>query len=394
MPLAYLDLSSGLSGDIFLAALLDLGLEKERLTEGLTGLNLSGYSLESWPITRQGLHALRFKVRVSEDQKLRHLSDIREIIGSSLLPEAVKKRSMEVFELLAEAEAEVHGCEREEIHFHEVGAVDSIIDIVGVNLALHLLKIDTIYASEVPLGTGFVDCAHGRIPVPVPATTRLLKGVPCYGTGIRGELVTPTGAALLAALVEDFGPLPAMTIEAVGHGAGSSEFEIPNIMRIFLGTPKAESSDDRVLIFTTVIDDLNPEVIPYLRSRLFKSGVLDFYLTPVQMKKGRPGFELVIMLPPSREEEVAEVLFTESSTLGLRVSEERRITLSRQHQSVSTPLGPVRIKLGLLGERVINVAPEFEDCRELAEREGVPLKEVQQQALTAYFSLCQKGQGD
>ncbi len=397
MRTLYLDLTTGLSGDMLMAALLDLGLSIEKIEDALSSLDLDGYDLQVERVQKRGLRGLHFRVQLlKEEKEERDLSKITSIIRGSRLPEEVKENAIRVFTHLAEAEALAHGTSIEEVHFHEVGALDSILDIVGVSLGLYYLKVRQITASSVPLGEGYTDSRHGRIPIPAPATSYLLTGVPCYGTGIRAELVTPTGAAFLKTFVEGFGPMPRMLLQGVGIGVGSRDLEVPNILRVFLGEKEeedirgteaeteTETGKERITVCTTTIDDLSPEVLPYVRERLFQAGALDVFITPTLMKKGRSGFEVQILLPVEREEEISTILFEETSTLGIRIHEEERLCLRRSQEKVLLYGREIRVKIGIYRGRIINIAPEYEDCRRVAREERTSLKEVYRQAVEVY----------
>lgn len=392
MAVLYLDLSTGISGDMFMAALLDVGFSLKQLEKELSSLSLPPFQLKEGEAKKGSLRGRTFQVIPLKEEKTdRNLTAILQMIHQSRLPGQVKKTAQEVFTKLGEAEAQVHGTSTAEVHFHEVGALDSIIDVVGVSLGLFRLQVDALYSSSVPLGQGFTSSQHGTIPLPAPATMMLLKGIPCYGTGIESELVTPTGAALLSTLVHEFGPLPEMRIQAVGVGAGKRDLPIPNLLRVFLGRQDT-STQERILILTTTIDDLSPEIYPYLRKRLFTEGAIDVYVTPLLMKKGRPGFQLQVLLPREKRESLIRVLFQESTTLGLRIREEERFCLERREVQVLVSGIPVRMKLGILQGEVVNLSPEYQDCLQVAQEEDIPLKEVYQKALLAYSR--ERGDGD
>ncbi|HOB87800.1 MAG TPA: nickel pincer cofactor biosynthesis protein LarC [Bacillota bacterium] len=380
--IAYFDCYSGISGNMVLGALLDCGLELNRLQELLGGLKLPGYQLQVEPARSYGLAGTRVTVLVQEQERHRHLPEIRELIDSSSLPEAVKEKSLAVFAALARAEAAVHGIAEEEVHFHEVGAVDAIVDIVGSVAALFLLGVEEVCCSPLPVGSGMVRCAHGLLPLPAPATLELLKSrrVPVYGRETQAELVTPTGAALATALAREFGPLPEMAVEAVGYGAGSADLGYPNFLRVILGRASRELPlyEERVQVLEANIDDLNPEILGYLMEQLLEAGALDAYFVPIQMKKNRPAVKLTVLSPLHLLPDLAKLVFRESSTLGVRVAEMRKIMRARRHEAVETPWGPVRVKYvpPREGEPLLDFAPEYEDCLKAARLSGLPLKEV------------------
>jgi uncharacterized protein (TIGR00299 family) protein len=389
MRIAYFDCFAGASGDMILGALLDAGVEPEVWQRELNKLNLSGYELKIDRVQKQGIAATAVRVLVSERSRERHLAEIEELIGTSQLPAEVKEESVKVFRRLAVAEARVHGTTPDQIHFHEVGAIDAIIDIVGAVVGLRLLGIEEVYLSALPLGHGFVDCAHGRLPLPAPATVELLQGVPVLSRDVEGELVTPTGAAILTTLARGFGPLPAMTVEGIGYGAGQKDFPFPNLLRLLVGTTSAtlDARMETLTLLEANIDDLNPEFYGHLMERLFAAGALDVYLTPVQMKKNRPGVVLSVACPPAQAEALAALIFAETTTIGLRRQEVQRWALARERVEVETPYGTVGVKVARLGGKAMTASPEYEDCRRLALESGVPLKEVYTAAEAALRGL-------
>lgn len=320
-------------------------------------------------------------MEIQEKGVERHLQDILTIIESSTLPKEVKETINAIFTKLAEAEAKVHGTNIESIHFHEVGAIDAIIDIVGSVVGLRRLGIEEVYSSPLHLGTGSVKCAHGLIPLPSPATLELVKGIPVYGRDIEAELVTPTGAAIITTLAETFGCRPpSMEIEAIGYGAGNRSLSIPNMLRVSIGEAAKANvqgyEEDVVTIIETNIDDMNPEFYDHVMDKLFQKGALDVFLTPVQMKKNRPVIMLSALVRENNLDQVLEVVFEETTTLGVRLHEVRRKKLTRESVPVDTKYGKISVKVGKLGDAIKNISPEYEDCRRIAERENVPLKEV------------------
>ena len=389
MRIAYFDCFAGASGDMILGALLDAGLEPEVWQGELNKLDLPGYELKVERVQKQGIAATAVRVLASEGSPERHLAEIEELIGTSQLPAEVKETSVEVFRRLAVAEARVHGTTPDRIHFHEVGGVDAIIDIVGSVVGLWLLGIEEIYASALPLGHGFVDCAHGRLPLPAPATVELLQGVPVLSRDVEGELVTPTGAAILTTLAKGFGPFPPMTVEKIGYGAGQRDFPFPNLLRLLVGTisPTLDARMETLTLLEANIDDLNPEFYGHLMERLFAAGALDVYLTPVQMKKNRPGTILSVTCLPAQAEALAALVFAETTTIGLRQQEVQRWALARERVEVETPYGLVGVKVARLGGKVMTVSPEYEDCRRLALESGLPLKEIYAAAEAAFRGI-------
>lgn len=379
MRILYFDCFAGISGDMTIGAFLDLGVPLSQLENELGKLPLprASYSISSEKTNRRGIMGASFQVHVEQQPSHRHYSGIARMIGESSLSERVKEQSLRIFKRLAEAEAHVHGVDIEQVHFHEVGAVDSIVDIVGAAICLEILGIEEIYASPLPLGSGYIDTAHGRLPVPAPATAELLKGMPVHGELGPGERVTPTGAAILAALCSGFGKPPLMQIEAIGHGAGSKDFEdIPNILRLVLAQKGDTILRDEIHVIETHIDDMNHEILGFLMERLFAEGALDVSFSPIQMKKNRPGVKLTTLSSPEKSEHLSRIVLTESTATGIRRHREERLKLERSVEERRTSLGRVMVKVIRDGKKVLRIAPEFEECRRLAEAKGLPLMEV------------------
>ena len=403
--LVYFDCASGASGDMVLGALVDLGLPLEVLRQELAKVPLGGYRLEARPVDRSGLRATKVDVVIDghdhghdhdhdhahREHEHRGLGEILDLLGRSSLDGIVKDRAAALFRRLAEAEASVHGIAPEEVQFHEVGAVDSIVDTVGGVCGLAWLRADRFVASPLNVGSGVVTMAHGTFPVPPPATARLVHGVPVYGAG-EGELLTPTGALLVTAHATAYGPLPPVRVETVGHGAGSRDTPgRPNVLRLIVGEEAAETATERVLVLETEIDDMPSQLYGPLMDRLLATGALDVFYTPIQMKKGRPGMLVTALCHPARREALEEVFFTETTTLGVRRQEWDRTALERDRVVIETLYGPVAIKVGRRGGRVYNAQPEFEDCRRAAEERAVPVKEVWAAALAAYRERGREG---
>jgi uncharacterized protein (TIGR00299 family) protein len=388
----HFDCGSGASGDMVLGAIVDLGLGLETLARALGDLRLKGYHLEARSVLRSGLKATKVDVVLEGDPPHGHhhhrgLKDILGLLDKSGLEPGVKERSARLFKRLAEAEGAVHGVSPEAVHFHEVGAVDSIVDIVGGVLGLTLLKAQRFVSTPLNLGTGSVTMAHGTFPVPPPATALLVKGVPVYGSG-EGELLTPTGALLLTDFVTDYGPLPLIRPEAVGHGAGSRDTPgRPNVLRMTVGEEESGKAQETVVVLEAAVDDMTGQLLGALMERLYEAGVLDAFLTPIQMKKGRPGTLVTVLVPPSGREAAEEILFAETTTLGVRRQEWARTVLERKVVGVATVFGEIRVKVGERGGKVYNVQPEFEDCRAAARRSGASVKAVWATALAAYQGL-------
>lgn len=385
MRTAYFHCSSGISGDMCVGALLHAGADYAALKGQLALLPLHHYDISYSPVLKNSISAGKFDVTYQDDHPHRHLDDILRIIQDSGLSPEIKEKSAAIFKKLAQAEAKVHGTTPEAIHFHEVGAVDAIIDIVGTVICLSLLGVEKILSSPLPMGHGFIHCAHGVLPLPAPATRELLKGIPQYGIDVQGELVTPTGAAIISTLAHSFGPLPEMTIDTFGYGAGTKDYAIPNMLTVSLGHDKesgAHLSSEEITVVETTIDDMNPEIFSYLWEIIFSMGALDMYITPVYMKKGRPGSLVTVLCRTEGLDPILHVLLRETSSLGVRIRKEYRRCCSRQKITVQTKYGPVGIKIGQ-GDGTANLAPEYEDCKELAKKHQIPLKEVYLEALFA-----------
>lgn len=376
--LAYFDAFSGISGDMIIGALVDAGLDFERLKAELGSLPLADYELRVHRVSKQQVAATKFDVVDKGKAVYRHLKDLNAIVEQSQLSQEVQQKAKRIFRRIAEAEAKVHGQPVEKVHFHEIGAVDTIIDVVGALIGLKLLNIDRVICSRLNVGSGFVEFSHGRWPVPAPATAELLEGVPIYATDIEAELVTPTGAAIIGEIAEDFGALPPMRTQSVGYGAGTQDLPQPNVLRVFVGETDgvSEFEQDQVIVLETNIDDMNPQIYDHLLERLFEHDALDVFLTGVMMKKNRPGMQVTVLAKPADEEKLIELLFQETTTLGVRRRRESRRILQREVREVETRFGPVRFKVSCLGEKVLNATPEYDDCKRIAREQNLPLKEV------------------
>jgi uncharacterized protein (TIGR00299 family) protein len=435
MRIAYLDCFAGISGDMFLGALVDAGVNPKILHEAVAALNLNA-TLKIEKVDRSGISSTKIHVyegaKLAEDTRIhqhedglshqhhlrtqhqhepghthghdhdhphthdidhphehthgRSLTVIRDLINAANLAASIKNTAIHAFELLGASEAKIHNVPIEKIHFHEVGAVDAIVDIVASAAAIHALAIDQWHSSPLNVGGGMVDCAHGRFPVPAPAAADLLRGLPTYSAHIERELVTPTGAALIRAINPTFGPQPTMRVQHIGYGAGThNPKDFPNALRLSIGeSDKAATSQDIVTILETALDDLSPQLLSYVLEKALAEGALDVMLTPVIMKKGRPGTLLTVLCNPSDSPALQQLILRETSTLGLRIRHDSRICVERHHTSVTTPYGDIRIKVGTLRGEEYNIAPEFEDCRTAAQKHNVPLKLVQQAAIAAY----------
>jgi pyridinium-3,5-bisthiocarboxylic acid mononucleotide nickel chelatase len=436
MRIAYLDCFSGISGDMFLGALLDAGVSPELLEDTVATLNI-GARLEISRVLRSGISAIKVDVYVYGEKDLprevfsekrehdhhpdhahehdsgykhshnahthlhdthshphahgRSLTAIREIIEKAAISPTAKATAIRIFENLAEAEAEIHDTSIDQVHFHEVGAVDAMVDIVCAAVGAESLAVEEWVCSPLNVGGGTVKCAHGTLPIPAPATLKLLRDAPVYSSGPQVELVTPTGAAIVKTLSTRFAPFPAMTIEKTGYGAGTREFpDHPNLLRITIGEAESaahlSTSNDRITVLEANLDDLSPQVLAYAMERLLAEGALDVFSVPVQMKKSRPGALLTVLAKIEDANRLTKTIFAETTTLGVRRREEQRQTLARRWENVNTTWGPVRIKIASMNGTISNYAPEYEDCRALAEAHHVPLKEVIHEAVQAYTS--------
>jgi uncharacterized protein (TIGR00299 family) protein len=387
----YLSGFSGVSGNMFVGALLDAGLPEDVFRNMVNALPVSGYQLKIEKVVKRGISATHFDVELDHaaHQPHRHLADIVKIIEAARLSDSVKARSIAVFTKLAEAEAKVHGTTVDKIHFHEVGGVDAIIDIVGTVFGIETLGIEKVYAGNLRTGHGMIQCAHGSMPVPAPATAELLTGIPYTHGDIEKELLTPTGAALLAVLCDGFGDRPAGFVsDKTAYGAGGWDLDIPNVLRAELGCCRAGTAESlpaaagrsatipALQVFETNIDDSNPQIFDYVMERLFKAGALDVWLTPIQMKKNRPAVTLSVLAPAALQDEVEHIIFTETTTIGIRRYAVQRTAAIRREETVETPWGSVRVKISAINGKVCTVTPEYDDCRKLAEANGVPLKDV------------------
>lgn len=384
MPrVVYFDCPSGASGDMVLGALVDAGVDLGTLRGELEKLGVPGWTLAAREVRRGAFRATKVDVQIDRAAHYAHrrLSDITAILAASGLAPAIVETATRIFTRLAEAEARVHGSALEEVHFHEVGAVDAIIDVTGAVIGIAHLDAEAVHVSALPIGGGFADGAHGRIPIPGPGTAELLRGFPVVDTGVRAELVTPTGAAILTTLASTAGRMPAMTIERVGYGAGAADLpEVPNVLRCFVGTAAGAGTDNTVTQLETTIDDMSPQLYEPLMDRLFEAGALDVFLTPVIMKRSRPGTVLTALCPHERVAGLSRVLFEESSTIGVRWREVTRTRLARELVTLPTAYGALPFKISRLGDRVVTVTPEFADVARIAREKSLPVREVLDQA--------------
>ena len=398
LKVAYFDCSSGISGDMCLGAVIDAGVSIRKLENDLKKIPVRGYRLISKKVKRA--HFASTKVDVIQGSKpstraqaegfkvqsLRNWKEIEKIIQNSLLSQEIKRNGLKVFKRLFEAEAKVHGEAFDKVHLHELGAIDCIVDVFGTIIGLNILGVEKVFSSPINLGSGFVKTETGILPVPAPATAEILKKIPVYSKDISFELTTPTGAAIIKELSSGFGSMPNMDIEKIGVGAGSMDFkDRPNILRLFIGNPISLSFskgggrgflDEKVFVIETCIDDMNPQIYEYVMERLFKAGALDVYLTHILMKKGRPGIKLTSICNENLKEELIKIVLKETSTIGLRFYETKRKVLQREIKMIDTEFGKVRVKVSKLGDEILKITPEYEDCKRIAKKLNIPLIEV------------------
>ena len=393
MKTLYFDCFAGASGDMILGAMVAAGVDPSTLREQLSLLNVDGFNINFETVDRSGLSATYARVDTAHEHKHRHLSDVKQIIESSGVSESAKTLAMKIFTRLAEAEGRVHNEPVDHVHFHEVGALDAIVDIVGAAICFDLLKIERFVCSPLHVGSGMIQMAHGRFPVPPPAVAELLKGVPFYSSDIEGELLTPTGAAIITTVCQEFGPIPRMTTDVTGYGAGTRQYkDFPNVLRVLLGETHADAAtDEKLWMIETNIDDMSPQLMGHVMDRAFELGALDCYFTPVQMKKNRPGVLLSVLCGSEEKETLLKLLFTETTTLGVRSYKVERRALRRTIMRVETAYGPIDVKVGHLNGRVVNEMPEFEQVRAAANKAGVPLKVVEDAVRTAIGNRDERG---
>lgn len=394
MKTAYFDCFSGISGDMTLGALLDAGCPLGVLRNKLQGLRVPGWQISAEKVWKNGMAATHVQVKTEDTHTHRSLTTIQGILEKSDLDSSVKQRAMAIFTKLGQAEAAVHNVPIEKIHFHEVGAIDAIIDIVGACIGFSELGLEAFACSPLNVGGGTVKMAHGILPVPAPATARLLLGKPTYSNGLQKELITPTGAAIVATVCETFGPQPAMTVNAIGYGAGTTELEgQPNVLRLMVGEVSDKAVDAHggtIRVLEANLDDMNPQIFGYLLEKAFAAGALDVFAVPIYMKKSRPGTLVSILCKPEDESKFQAMLFAETTTLGVRSHLVERHALPREHVTVATRFGEVRVKVARSEGRVLHASPEFEDCRKLAEDRNVPLQDVMEQAMLCFAERYQK----
>ena len=382
----YFDCFSGISGDMILGSLVDLGVDVKLIRKELKKINLKGYKLTSHQVKRNGIMGTKVNVvidpSIQKRNQARSFTDIKKLIVKSSLSENVKTDSIEIFRRIGTVEAKIHGTSLDKIHFHEIGAIDSIVDIVGGAICMSLLNIDIVFSSALNTGEGLINCEHGTIPIPAPATLKLLEGIPCYSSGTKNELTTPTGAAFIGYYGSKFGSLPTMNIMKSGYGAGSHEIkEIPNLLRVVLGEVLIPYKVITMKVIETNIDDMNPEFYDHIMSQLLIAGAADVFLTAVHMKKNRPGTLLTTVVSNDKFHSVVQIILEETSTFGIRHYDVVRTELKRENKVIKTPFGKVRIKVGTFAGSRLTVSPEYEDCKKLALKKGIPVKRVYEETL-------------
>ncbi len=385
MRIAYFDCYSGISGDMTIASFLDAGLDINTLRRELSGLKIKGYEIRSQKVKRNGLAGTSFVCITPKG--IRHhrtLKEIQAIIDKSSLERKVKRLSKNIFDSIASAEAAVHGTAKKDVHLHEVGAIDSIIDIVGTAIAIDKLGIDEIYSSNITMGRTILSCEHGSIPIPGPASLELLRGVPVEISDIKAELVTPTGAGIIKAVSKGFGRMPMLKIDRIGYGAGTKELhEVPNMLRVVIGERESSFREDNIFVIETNIDDMNPQNFEYLFEKLFSGGALEAYTEPIQMKKSRPAFKLTVLSEPGKVKELSTVIFRETTSIGIRYHEVNRYKLDRRFVKAKTKYGDISVKLSSGPDDIMTATPEYDECAKLARQKGVPLKKVYEEAKAA-----------
>ena len=382
MRIAYGDLIGGVSGDMFVAALLDLGLSLNQLHAELKKIPTLQFKLKKSKKIVHGIRATRFHVICPQKESERSWKQIRSLITRSGLHSEVKDTGIRIFSHLAEAEGKIHGVAADDVHFHEIGATDSIVDIMAAAIGCHELKSERFYFSQVPLGKGLTSSRHGTLPVPTPATLELLRGIPVQGVDVGGETVTPTGAAIMKTLGKSFGEQPPMIVERIGYGTGQKEFqERPNLFRLGVGSAEASWKQEEMIVIETNIDDMNPEFYDYVLDCLFATGARDVFLSPIQMKKNRPATLLRVIAAPSKREELAKILFQETSTIGIRYYPVRRMILNRKSETVKTRFGAVRIKVVEQPDGTKQATPEYDDLKRIASARKIPLKLIHDEVM-------------
>lgn len=376
MNTLYFDCFAGASGNMILGGLISLGIDKDQLIEQIKLLNVPNFEIEFTTVDKSGISAIHANVKVPHEHAHRHLHHIEKIINDSQLAENIKQRAIQIFTRLAEAEAKVHGIEVKKVHFHEVGAMDAIIDVVGACIGFELLGIEKFACSKIHVGSGFAKMAHGKFPIPPPAVAELLQSIPIYSTEIQGELCTPTGAAIISTICETFGEINDLQIEKIGYGAGTRDYpDFPNALRLMMGKSKRSKVEaQNLILLETNLDDVSPQVLGFAMDKAFELGALDCWFTPIQMKKNRPATMISILCDSENRQKLTELLYIETTTLGIRVKEIERKCLERKFVKVQTQFGEIDVKIGLFNGKQVNAMPEFEQLKRLANENNIPLK--------------------
>ena len=386
MKILYFDCFSGVSGNMILGAMVDAGIDIKALKKELKKLDLHGYSLKVSKVKRKGIKGTKVDVIVDKKKHLHHThyKDIKRLIERSKLPEKIKEDSLSIFKNIAEAEAKIHRTSVDNVHFHEVGAVDSIVDVVGASICISLLNSDITLSSPINTGKGMVKTEHGLLPVPAPATTEMLKGFPSYSSDIEFELATPTGVGIITAMAKASNAIPVMKTNAIGYGAGSKDFsDSPNLLRIMIGEGYSPSEQDSITVIESNIDDMNPQFYDHIMNRIFDAGALDVFLTPIIMKKNRPAVKITLLSENDNVNKLADILLKETTSFGLRMYKTERIKLEKEIKTVKTEYGSTKVKIGKKNGKIINIAPEYEDCKRIANERGISIREVYEKVKSA-----------
>ncbi len=376
MRIAYFDCFSGISGDMLLGSMIDAGLDFNYLEDEIKKLGLDSVEIKAEKIVKQNIASTKFTVHYGKQKHHRHLEDIYQLVDRSAIDHEIKEKAREVFLKIAIAEAKIHNMPVEKVHFHEIGAVDTIVDVVGALTGFRKLGIEKVSCSKLNVGSGFVKFSHGKFPVPAPATAEILKGVPVYSTDSKGELVTPTGAAIITTLCEEFGDIPPMKISSIGYGAGTKDFEHPNVLRVYIGETAGEKGGKVVDVIETNIDDMNPQWYDHIIEKLYQEGALEVFLTNIQMKKNRPGIKLTVLTDPQNKNKLMDIIFSETTSIGVRVRSESREILEREIKTFSTPYGEVKAKITIYKDKPVNIKVEYDDLRRISRKKNLPLKQV------------------
>jgi pyridinium-3,5-bisthiocarboxylic acid mononucleotide nickel chelatase len=376
MQVAYFDCFSGISGDMIIGAMLDAGLELSYLESEIKKLGLKNVEIKASKTVRQNIASTQFTVLFEEQKHHRHLKDLYALVDNTSIDQDIKDKAKEVFHKIAVAEAKIHNMPVEKVHFHEIGAIDTIVDVLGALTGFRKLGIEKVFSSKLNVGSGFVTFSHGKFPVPAPATAEILKNIPVYATDSGGELVTPTGAAIITSICDSFGNMPSMRTRSIGYGSGTKEFEHPNVLRLYLGEITPDNDDGSIYILETNIDDMNPQFYDHVFEKLYSEGALEVFMTNIQMKKNRPGIKLTILSPVENKERLLRVIFRETTSIGVRSRREARDILKREVRILDTPFGQVKAKVSYYKGEPVNTKVEYDDLKKLAAEHGEPLKNI------------------